>query len=91
MDLNSILQVGQILAYLVGIAIFIIMLKADIRILRHDMAAITLRQNILNEAFSQLTSILTTIARQDERIKATEDDIRDLRHGRGLIITDDKR
>lgn len=61
------------------------MLKADIRILRHDMANLTVRQDALNEAFQQLTGILTQVAVQDTRIKAIEDDIRELRHGKGYI------
>ena len=86
MDLNTTLPVGQIAAYLLGAAVFVIMLKADIRILRHDMATMKVRQDALNEAFSQLTNVLTQVAVQDMRIKSIEDDIKELRHGDGWIV-----
>lgn len=86
MDITIILQISQVVAYLVGAAIFILMMRADIRVLRHDMASMRVRQDALNEAFSQLTTILTTVAVQDTRINRIETDINELRHGNGYII-----
>ena len=86
--LPEVLQIVQIAAYLIGAAIFVAMLKADIRVLRHDVRNLSLRQDALNEAFKQLTEILTTVATQDIRIKAIEDDIRELKHGRGYVLAE---
>lgn len=85
MDLNSLLQIAQIIAYILGAAFFVMMLRADIRILRHDMANMKVRQDALNEAFTQLTSVLTQVAVQDARINAIERSVEELRHGDGLI------
>jgi hypothetical protein len=84
--LPEIIQVVQLAAYLIGAAIFVAMLKADIRILRHDVRNLSIRQDALNDAFSQLTNVLTQVAVQDARIKAIEDDVRELRHGDGFIV-----
>ena len=86
--LGDILQIVQIAAYLIGAAIFVAMLKADIRVLRHDVRALSIRQDSLNEAFKQLTEILTTVAVQDNRIAAIEEDIREMKHGRGYVLPD---
>ena len=85
LETSTTLQIIQIAAYLLGVAFFVIMLRADIRILRHDMATLQVRQDALNEAFAGLTSVLTQVAVQDTRIKSIEDDIRELRHGKGYI------
>lgn len=90
MNLSTILQIAQIAAYILGAAIFVAMLKADIRILRHDMRNLSVRQDALAEGFKSLTDILTKVAVQDQRIKAIEDDVRELRHGRGYILSDRK-
>ena len=86
MDLSTALSIAQIVAYLVGAAFFIIMLRADIRILRHDMASLKLRQDAVNETLSQLTTVLTKVAVQDTRITAVEEDMRELRHGDGYVL-----
>lgn len=85
MDLSSLLQIAQIIAYLLGAAFFVMMLRADIRVLRHDMATMKLRQDALNEQMTMMTSVLTKVAVQDNRISAIEEDIRGLRHGDGYI------
>ena len=85
-DVSVLLQIGQLVAYLVVAAIFIAMLKADIKILRHDMKNLSVRQDALNEGFTQLTQILTKMAVQEMRINGIEDDIRELRHGQGFIV-----
>jgi hypothetical protein len=89
MDLSAALQIAQVAAYVVGAAIFVLMLRADIRVLRHDMASMKLRQDALNEAFTSLTTILTQVAVQDNRINRIESDVSELRHGDGYIIKRD--
>lgn len=65
-------------------------LKGDVRILKHDINNVSLRQGFLDEHFSQLTSVLQTLAVQEERFKgvehrtsSNEQDIRDLQNGIG--------
>lgn len=83
------LQIMQIVAYLLGVAFFVIMLKADIRIIRHDLSNLKIRQDALNEAFQQLTTVLSQVAVQSQRLTAIEEDIRELRHGNGYIVKKD--
>lgn len=84
-DLSPVLQIIQIVLYFVGMAVFVIMLKADVRILRHDMATVKLRQDALNESLGVLTTVMTRVAVQDARMKSMEDSISELRRGRGHI------
>lgn len=88
MDLSTTLQVAQLGAYLVIGTVFVVMIKSDIRVVRHDMKNLHTRQDALNLGFTQLTTILTQVAVQDQRIKAIEDDIRELRHGKGYVRDD---
>lgn len=84
-DLSPVLQIIQIVLYFVGMVFFVIMLKADVRILRHDMATVKLRQDALNESLGVLTTVMTRVAVQDARMKSMEDSISELRRGRGHI------
>lgn len=85
MDLGTTLQIAQIVVYVLGAAVFVIMLKADIRILRHDMATMKLRQDAINDSFKMLTDVLTKVAVQDTRINAIESSVNELRHNKGFI------
>ena len=67
-------------------------LRADVRVVRHDMNNLKERQSALNEAFTQLGTILRQVAVQDERIaqwgarvERMEKTIDELRHGQGFI------
>lgn len=60
-------------------------LKGDVRVVRHDMSTIKQRQEGFNESLSQLTAILTKLAVQEERLSGMQEDIRDLRKGKGWI------
>ncbi len=86
MDFATFIQIVQLAGPFVAAIVFVVMLKADIRVLRHDVGNLSLRQNDLNEAFKQLTEILTRVAVQDERIKSIEDDVKELRHGDGFVL-----
>lgn len=85
LDTGTTLQIVQVIMYLVGVVYFVAMIKADIRVVRHDMAALKSRQDILNDAFMQLTTILTKVAVQDQRIAGIEEDIREIKHGKGFV------
>lgn len=88
MELGAILQIAQIVAYIVTAAVFVIMIKADIKIVKHDLNIMRVRQDSFSESVKQLTLILTSVAVQDNRINAIEEDIRELRHGKGFVHVD---
>lgn len=67
-------------------------LKGDVRVIKHDMKTLDAKQTIYNESVTQLTSILTRVAVQDERfnslehrVEVSEADIRDIQHGKGFV------
>lgn len=81
----SVGNIIQIVAFLgAGLAMFFAM-RADIRVIRHDLGNLKQRQNDLNEAFTQLGKILTQVAVQDQRIVAIEKTVDELRHGQGFV------
>lgn len=81
----SVGNILQVIAFIgAGLAMFFAM-RADIRVIRHDLSNIKERQNILNEAFTQLGNILTKVAVQDERLNAMAKDIDEMRHGQGFV------
>jgi len=81
-------SVGNLIQILVivggGISVFFT-LRADVRVMRHDMANMKQRQDDLNEAFTQLGNILTKVAVQDERLNQMAKDIDEMRHGHGFV------
>jgi hypothetical protein len=88
-------SVGNLLQMIVivvgGLSVFFA-LRADVRVMRHDMNNLKERQESLSEAFKQLGDILRQVAVQDERlveqsrrIGAVEKTIDELRHGKGFI------
>lgn len=81
----SIVQIIQILGYVVATTIFIVMIKADIRIIRVQMSGITENLKVLNSSLGKLSDILTKVAVQDTRIGGIEEDIRELKHGKGFV------
>lgn len=81
-NLGNLLQIG---AFMVASVAFFFAIKADIRVLRHDMHSLRTRQDELNNAVGQLSAILTKVAVQDNRLNAIEEQIRELRHGDGYI------
>lgn len=81
-------SVGNVLTIISAAGILIglyFSIRSDIRILRHDFKNMDHKQNILGEAFTQLTSILKTVAVQDERINQHTKDIDELKHGKGYV------
>ena len=85
MEIASIFQIGQIVGMIILAALFVIMIKADVRVLRVQMDGISENLKILNNSFSKLSDVLTEAAVQNQRISRAEDDIRELRHGRGFV------
>lgn len=82
-------SVGNLLQMLVivvgGLSVFFT-LRADVRVMRHDMGNLKERQDALNEAFKQLGTILTQVALQDQRLVQMESRISELSHGEGYVV-----
>lgn len=78
--------VGTIFSVYLGIYGSLSEVKADIRVLKHDLGnirtAVDLNANVLQSQGASLAKI----AVQDQRLANLEEDIRDLRHGRGWIV-----
>lgn len=81
-------SVGNIIQILViaggGLWVFFT-LRADVRIIKHDIGNMKQRQDDLSEAFTQLGNILTKVAVQDERLNQMSKTIDELRHGQGYV------
>lgn len=71
--------VGGAMAYFFGV-------KGDVGILKSDVRGIKDALGILNTSFEKLSDILSKVAVQDQRINRIEEDIRELRHGEGLVF-----
>jgi DNA polymerase II small subunit/DNA polymerase delta subunit B len=85
MELNSVFQIGQIIGMIVLATIFVVMIKSDVKVLKVQMGAISDNLKILNDSFSKLSDILSRSAVQDTRIARLEEDVREMRRGRGFI------
>lgn len=86
--MELVLQVFQVIGPIVIAAGFIIMIKSDVRILGVRLDSMNDNLKILNNSFEKLGNILTQVAVQDTRINAMNEDIRELKHGRGFITSD---
>lgn len=84
-NVSIIVQIAQLIGFVVSAVVFIVMIKADIKVLRVQMEGITNNIKILNSSFDKLGAILTNIAVQDQRISGLEEDFRELKHGRGFV------
>lgn len=78
-----VLQVVQLIGYVVVVVFFILKINTDVRILRVKMEGINGQLDILNQSFLKLGDILTQIAVQDSEISNLKQDLNELRHGRG--------
>lgn len=78
MELTALLQLLQFVGYAVVATVFIVMIKADVRVIKVQMDGITKNLETLN-------SLLTKVAVQDARINGIEEDMRELKHGKGFV------
>lgn len=86
--MEAILQIFQLIGPLIVAACFIFMIKADVRILGVRLDGINVNLTVLNNSFEKLGTILTSVAVQDQRILGLEEDIRELKHGKGFVSVD---
>jgi hypothetical protein len=75
----------QVAAYLIIAVIFVSAIRSDVKILRVQMEAIKDNLKILNDSMTKVGDCLTTIAVQNNRLSNLEEDIRELKHGKGFI------
>lgn len=85
MELSTALQLAQIVAYIVVGIVFVVMIKADIRVILHDQKVMKDRQDSMSDNVKALTAILTQVAVQDSRLNRIENDIGELKHGKGFV------
>lgn len=85
MELTTYLQIAQLAAYVTSIIVFIVLMKADIKIIKHDVRVIQSRADSQSESLKTITATLATVAAQDIRINHIEEDVRELRHGKGFV------
>jgi hypothetical protein len=81
-SLGNLLQIGSFLA--VGIGAFYAV-RSDLRVLRHDVKALGDRQDGMQAALTNISTVLTTVAVQDVRLAMVEKTIDELRHGQGYV------
>lgn len=60
-------------------------MKADLKIVQTELKSVQEHQKALSEAFTQLGTILTQVAVQDNRLNMVEKNLDELRHGHGFI------
>ena len=79
---DAIIKIGLLTFGAVG---FFIAFRNDIYALRGDITNIKESQKSLQEAFSQLNSILTKVAVQDVRLNMIDKKLDELAHGQGFV------
>jgi hypothetical protein len=61
-------------------------IKYDLRSLKHNVSQLEKKQEELTQVFQQLSSVLTQVAVQDNRIQMLEKQLDEIRHGQGFIV-----
>lgn len=81
-------RLGDILvisAMLVAVTGAYYTLKSDVRVLRHDFNSMKTAVDLMSSAMRSFSDVLTKIAVQETRVDRIEEDVKDLRHGRGFV------
>lgn len=81
--LGNVIETGVLL---VGGLTYVLRTGGDIRVMKNDMRYLNEQVKVLNTAFSGLSSVLTKLAVQEERLSALQSQINDLRYGRGYVL-----
>lgn len=61
-------------------------MQGDLRVLRHDFANLAQLQTGISETLTLVASTLTQVAVQQSRIEGIEQDISDIKRGRGFVL-----
>ena len=83
------ISVGDIVLVLTmmgGVAAMFFGVKSDVRIVKHDLHSLNDKVSMMGEAWIRMGDVLTKVAVQDERLNRVEEDMRELRHGEGMVI-----
>lgn len=83
MTVDTIIQLTVMVVTVTG---FFFGMRNEVRFLRKDISHIQERLNQLTESFSQMGTILTTVAVQDTRINMLERQLHELKHGQGFVV-----
>ena len=81
----SVGNIGQFVTTLVAVVWLFAIMQSDIRLIKRDIQYIQDKQGTLATTFAQLSSILTKIAVQENRLSMIEKAIDELKHGQGYI------
>lgn len=84
-DLGTILQISQLVVYLAGAILFVIMTRADLKVVKHDLKTVFAQHTIFSNTLNNISDTLTKVAVQDSRLNRAEQDIRDLKQGKGFV------
>lgn len=88
MDTTTFFQLAEVGGMLVLATLFVVMIKSDVKVLKVQLDGITDNLRVLNSSFARLSDVLSATAVQDSKISRLEEDIRELRHGRGFVRED---
>lgn len=88
MEMTAIYQIAQLAGMIILATIFVVMIKSDVKVLKVQMDGMNDNLKLLNASFTKLSDVLSNSAVQDNRISRAEEDIRELRHGRGFVQPD---
>ncbi len=80
--IGNIIEIGAIVG---GGLLVLLTLKADVNTLKSDLASMQVEIKKLGDILVNLADIRGEIKVLDSRITATEQDVRELRHGDGFI------
>ncbi len=80
--IGNIIEIGAIVG---GGVLVLLTLKADVNTLKSDLASMQVEIKKLGDILVNLADIRGEIKVLDSRIAATEQDVRELRHGDGFI------
>ena len=68
--------------------VFVVMIKSDVKVLKVQMNGLSDNLKILNNSFDKLSEVLSRSAVQEQRIGRIEEDMRELRHGKGFVMAE---
>lgn len=79
-------DIAEILAIIGGVVAVFFGMRADIRVVKHDLKGLNDKVAMMATAWEKMGDVLTKVAVQDTRLNRIEDDVRELRHGDGYVI-----
>lgn len=81
-SIGNLIEIASVLG---GGVLVLLTMRADIAVLKKDDEAIRVDVKGIQDEIKQIGSVLITQADQSRRILHLEEEMRDLRHGRGFI------